>query len=535
MQRRFLAKAVAALALSLMLCGCSDHKTDIDPTAGFVEDEMTIQASLDAKKASSESVEAESTTPPEEEVTDDAAYLFDYVHGWDFSFCSGAGGWSTDMQINADGSFAGIFHDSELGMTGPGYENGSMYYCKFSGKFTDVVKLSKYVYEAKVTDLTYENEPDETEIIDEVQYIYSGAYGISETEKVQFYLPGAQTAELPEEYMDWVKPLYFHAYVGNDFYWDVPEELPFCGIYGVDNENGFFSVNSSGTNRVFVTNKASFPGLQNEVMEVSDDGTYYCVDRASTGMYSVINMCFKPQKELNPYSYPEEYVNHCIYNLMEGQSFADVYYLDYSFRDSTPDMIFMNGEMTFMAGWTSGTNEDTRYYVARMMLLGDFAYVYAYSAAENDALMHSEAGSFYLSSLTLTADSKGISSANQEKVARKITGIVIANGADPTSLLVDEVKWVTWGDKEMMEKYGLTDEDMTDDYAIVEDDGNYKVYQMSERCPIYVQFPEEGPFREFQTKAGFRQKLSGRTYGYLMELYLDENNVITYAYEPYTP
>jgi hypothetical protein len=198
-------------------------------------------------------------------------------------------------------------------------------------------------------------------------------------------------------------------------------------------------------------------------------------------------------------------------------------------------MIFMNGEMTFMAGWTSETNEDTRYYVARMMLLGDFVYVYAYSAAENDALMHSEAGSFYLSSLTLTADSKGISSANQEKVARKITGIVIANGADPTSLLVDEVLWVSWGDEEMRKKYGLTDDDMANDYAIVEDDGNYKVYQMSERCPIYVQFPEEGPFCEFQTKAGFRQKLSGRTYGYLMELYLDENNVITYSYEPYTP
>jgi len=538
MSKKYFKAALAVLATCLMLGGCTDNTTD--PTSGFIEGEAELQRSIEASEAakqtaSQESTSQESTSQEETSVDEDAAFLFDYVNGWEFCFCSGAGAWDTTLRVNKDGSFEGVFHDSDMGDSGEGYPNGTFYYSKFTGKFTDVEKVSKYVYEATVTDLTYENTPDEKEIIDEMLYVYSAAYGIADTEKVQFYLPGAQTDELPEGYMEWIRMLHFYAYVGSEFYRDIPEELPFCGLYNIDGEDGFYSYNNSRINRVYLTNKAAFPGLRNTRLDLNDDGTYYCVDKDEAGAYSVINMCFKPQKNLNAYSDTEEFVNHCIYNLMEGATFDDVYYLDYSYRDSTPDMIYLNGETTFMAGWRDGTDENSRYYVGRMMMDGDFAYVYAYSASHDDTLMHGEAGSFFLSSLTRTADPGKISGANTEKLAHKITGIVIANGADPTSLLVDEVKWVTWGDKEMMEKYGLTDEDMTDDYAIVEDDGNYKVYQMSERCPIYVQFPQEGPFCEFQTKAGFRQKLSGRTYGYLMELYLDENNVITYAYEPYTP
>ncbi len=37
-----------------------------------------------------------------------------------FQFCSGAGGWSTDFEIEKDGSFKGNYHDSDMetpGMT----------------------------------------------------------------------------------------------------------------------------------------------------------------------------------------------------------------------------------------------------------------------------------------------------------------------------------------------------------------------------------------------------------------------------------
>ncbi len=34
---------------------------------------------------------------------------------YSFVFCSGAGGWSTDFEIEKDGSFKGAYHDSEMG------------------------------------------------------------------------------------------------------------------------------------------------------------------------------------------------------------------------------------------------------------------------------------------------------------------------------------------------------------------------------------------------------------------------------------
>ena len=33
-----------------------------------------------------------------------------------FRFASGAGGWSTDLEVAADGSFTGVYYDSDNGM-----------------------------------------------------------------------------------------------------------------------------------------------------------------------------------------------------------------------------------------------------------------------------------------------------------------------------------------------------------------------------------------------------------------------------------
>ena len=41
---------------------------------------------------------------------------------YQFEFCSGAGGWATDFTIDSDGHFSGEYHDSDMGVTGDGYE-----------------------------------------------------------------------------------------------------------------------------------------------------------------------------------------------------------------------------------------------------------------------------------------------------------------------------------------------------------------------------------------------------------------------------
>ncbi|MGO5318676.1 PASTA domain-containing protein [Bifidobacterium boum] len=53
-----------------------------------------------------------------------------------YIFSVGAGAWSTIMTVNADGSFSADYHDSDLGVTGDGYPNGSRAIASGTGKFT---------------------------------------------------------------------------------------------------------------------------------------------------------------------------------------------------------------------------------------------------------------------------------------------------------------------------------------------------------------------------------------------------------------
>lgn len=57
-------------------------------------------------------------------------------------FCSGAGGWQTMLSLNTDGSFSGIYLDSDMGSSGAEYPNGTEYICQFHGSFKDIVQLS---------------------------------------------------------------------------------------------------------------------------------------------------------------------------------------------------------------------------------------------------------------------------------------------------------------------------------------------------------------------------------------------------------
>ena len=46
-------------------------------------------------------------------------------------FSSGAGAWGTVLELAPDGAFTGSFHDTNMGETGEGYPNGTVYLCSF--------------------------------------------------------------------------------------------------------------------------------------------------------------------------------------------------------------------------------------------------------------------------------------------------------------------------------------------------------------------------------------------------------------------
>ena len=168
----------------------------------------------------------------EQPITEEDIFSFLDLQNREFYFASGAGGWRTVMRIKVDGSFSGVYSDSEMGSVGDGYPKGTYYLCEFEGVFADPVQVNDYTYSVKIAELRCLKEPETTEIIDEILYHYSTPYGIDGAEELLIYLPGAPIAELPEEYINWVQSAIAD-----------PEatELPFCGLYNATEQNGFSS------------------------------------------------------------------------------------------------------------------------------------------------------------------------------------------------------------------------------------------------------------------------------------------------------
>lgn len=162
----------------------------------------------------------------------DETFSFEDIADWEFIFSSGAGAWATFLRIDADGNFKGDYHDSNMGETGDGYPNGTIYASDFSGSFTQPEMVNDYTYRFQIDSLTLEKEPETREIIDQVLYVYDQPYGIYNAQDFYIYLPGAPLNELPEEFLMWVG------------YYDLSETeddfLPFYGIYNVQEEDGFY-------------------------------------------------------------------------------------------------------------------------------------------------------------------------------------------------------------------------------------------------------------------------------------------------------
>jgi len=149
-----------------------------------------------------------------------------------FTFSSGAGGWATTVTINPDGSFTGHYLDSNMGETGPGYPNGSAEESIFTGSFSVTGQVSVDEYDLALTNLTVQGTVGQTRIDGGVQYTTADPYGFDQAGAFKLYLPGRSTADLPEQFLNWV---------GMPNSWtSTPATLPFWGLYNVGGEEGFW-------------------------------------------------------------------------------------------------------------------------------------------------------------------------------------------------------------------------------------------------------------------------------------------------------
>ena len=152
--------------------------------------------------------------------------FFAQFDGITWSFCSGAGAWSTDLTILPDGSFSGDYHDSDMGDTSEAYPNGTIYVCSFSGKLSLMEQLDENSWKLHVDELTY-SEPNGKEVIEDgVKYIYTDVYGLSLGDEMTLYKPGTPVDSFTDE-----MKFFAHAFDLTD--------LPSWYFYSVKNNSGF--------------------------------------------------------------------------------------------------------------------------------------------------------------------------------------------------------------------------------------------------------------------------------------------------------
>lgn len=186
---------------------------------------------------------AEPALPPEEETTDlpteenevgpDAGPASEAIFPRSFRFASGAGGWSTDLEVAADGSFTGVYYDSD---------NGMVTFCNFHGEFSQPVQVDEYTYSMRLESIEQEETEGEETVTDGVRYIALSPYGLDDADEILIYLPGSQRQDLPEGFVGWAET--WHPWDTEDRMTsqEGTDKLTRYGLYNVSGEQGFVSV-----------------------------------------------------------------------------------------------------------------------------------------------------------------------------------------------------------------------------------------------------------------------------------------------------
>ena len=162
--------------------------------------------------------------------------LFETLSGMEWSFSSGAGGWSTELRIRPDGSFTGEYHDSEMGETGEGYPDGTVYVCPFSGRMSAGERKDDYCTEIRIEKL--EKAPAAESVEDGVRYVPAEPYGLSEGDVMLLYSPGTSVSVLSEEMQLWAHVIDQET---------PPTELEDWFLMSERNDSGFVGFPAAGT------------------------------------------------------------------------------------------------------------------------------------------------------------------------------------------------------------------------------------------------------------------------------------------------
>ena len=297
MKKRVLALAFA-MCLSVTAAACGKARPHNIIESESLPDDIQVEENVeDTQNVIDEEKEVDGNKEvvlPEEETT---GFTFQDLSTRQFYFDSGAGAWREWFTIEKDGYLTGHFSDSNMGENGEGYPDGTFYCCSYSGHFTDLIKVGEYIYEMKLTDISYKEEPGTEEIIDGVKNVYTDAYFMGANDTFRIYLPGMPLAEMSEALYMWVKD-----------YNQSESELTMIVIADEKKELAAYSVNrftpSEDAQMTYNTYKESFDyyteKLTNEAKTTLDMAIY------SGKMYELSDECLNYLWNLIRYNVPQD-------------------------------------------------------------------------------------------------------------------------------------------------------------------------------------------------------------------------------------
>lgn len=188
MRRDKITAAAFAAAAVLMFSGCAgrQEETAAETAAETEAETEAVESSGEAEAESAKESGSEELVIYDDTEQADDDLTFDDLKNIQFVFSSGAGGWSTLLDIRPDGSFEGEYFDSDMGSTGEGYPNGTVYLCDFKGQFTEPEKIDEHTYAVKIASMEYKQEAGTREIKDSILYEYTDVYGLDGADRTGF-------------------------------------------------------------------------------------------------------------------------------------------------------------------------------------------------------------------------------------------------------------------------------------------------------------------------------------------------------------
>ena len=119
-----------------------------------------------------------------------------------YIFCSGAGGWMTELTLLPNGLFFGNYHDSDMGDDDVSYPNGTQYFCDFSGRLDDWQPANSYSDTLTLTALSPYEAKDHVQ--DGIRYIAAEPYGLENSPNFVLYSPDTPMDVLTDDCLSWL-------------------------------------------------------------------------------------------------------------------------------------------------------------------------------------------------------------------------------------------------------------------------------------------------------------------------------------------